>query len=356
MKRRHPAAFTAALLNSQPMGFYAPAQLVRDARDHGVIVRPIDVNVSDWDCDLEPGPDGAPALRLGFRLAKGVGKDEAKKIVDARGNGYGDPYALRRRSGVSAATLERLAEADAFAGMGLSRREALWAARRSGASPGPLFDHLDADATHTPEPAFAPPAEKVGEAVAEDYASARLSLKAHPMALARPLLPAAVDGRPIVTAAEIADADRGVAGRRCAAAGVVVVRQRPGSAKGVVFVTIEDETGTANLVVWPRVFEQVRKPLLSAKLLLAVGELQREDMVVHLVVDRLIDRTDLLASLWRGEGADFPIDAGRGDEARRPNEDRRPAAQEQLAAARIGGRAFGHPRLSGAAFPSRDFH
>ncbi|MEM6491403.1 MAG: OB-fold nucleic acid binding domain-containing protein, partial [Pseudomonadota bacterium] len=340
-------------------GFYAPAQLGRDARDHGFQILPIDVTASGWDCDLEPGPEGAPALRLGLRLAKGLGEAEAAKIVAARGNGYADPYALRRRAGVSAATLERLAEADAFAGMGLSRREALWAARRSGASPGPLFEHLDADATHQPEPAFSPPDETAGEAVAEDYASARLSLKAHPLALARPLLPAAIARRPLLTAAEIADPDRGRAGLDCAAAGVVVVRQRPGSAKGVVFVTIEDETGSANLVVWPGVFEQVRQPLLSAKLLVAVGRLQREATVVHLVVDRLIDRTDLLAALWRGEAgteADFPLGFGRGDEVRRPNEDRRPEAQARLVAARSGGRAFGHPRLSGAAFPSRDFH
>ncbi|MBX6323173.1 MAG: error-prone DNA polymerase, partial [Rhodospirillaceae bacterium] len=184
LKRHYPAAFACALLNSQPMGFYAPAQIVRDARDHGVEVRPVDVNLSDWDCTLEPagGAGGAVALRLGFRQVKGFGESDARRLIAARGEGYPDPLALWRRAGLAAGALEALARADAFRSMGLDRREALWALRGLPAAPLPLFAAAGGEEQGAEAPA-ALPRMRLGEHVAEDYKALRLSLKAHPVAL-----------------------------------------------------------------------------------------------------------------------------------------------------------------------------
>jgi DNA polymerase III alpha subunit len=187
LKRHHPAAFAAALINSQPMGFYAPAQIVRDARAHGVEVRPVDVNRSFWDCSIERDGRGGLALRLGFRQIKGLGEEDARWIAAARGNGYAAPEDLWLRAGVPAPALTRLAEADAFAGMGLDRRDALWAAKAVAANPPPpLFAGPDGEGLA--EPAVDLPRMGAGEAVVEDYLALRLSLRAHPVALLRPLL------------------------------------------------------------------------------------------------------------------------------------------------------------------------
>ncbi|SDF01603.1 error-prone DNA polymerase [Rhodospira trueperi] len=290
LKCHYPAAFAAALLNSQPMGFYAPAQIVRDAREHGVTVRPVDVNRSNWDCTLE----GA-ALRLGLRQIKGLSEESGRALVAARPTGgYRDPADVQRRAGIAPATLDTLARADAFAGIELDRRAALWAIKALRPSELPLFAAADQPARPfretDGEPAVDLPDLTPGESVVEDYAALRLTLRAHPMALLRDVL--ARDGA--VPAAKLAEMPNG---RRLAVAGLTVCRQRPGSASGVVFVTLEDETGVANLIVWPGVFEAHRRAVLRGRLLLAHGRLQREGLVIHLVAERLTDRTAALRAL-----------------------------------------------------------
>ena len=281
IKCHYPAAFACALLNSQPMGFYAPAQIVRDAREHGVEIRPVDVNHSEWDCTLEPaaGSTGGVALRLGFREIKGFAANDAKRLVANRGNAYADPHALWRRAGIDGAALERLAAADALASMGLQRREALWALKGLGEAPPPLFAQDDPLAR---EPTVALPAMSLSEAVSADYSTLQLSLKAHPLALLRDRMAA----RGVTPAAQLAELANGA---RVRVAGLVLVRQRPGSAKGVVFATLEDETGVANVIVWPHVFERFRREAMRAALLMVSGKLQREGIVVHVVANQLED-------------------------------------------------------------------
>ncbi|MDE2583666.1 MAG: error-prone DNA polymerase [Rhodospirillales bacterium] len=320
MKCHHPDVFACALLNAQPMGFYAPAQIVRDARTHGVAVRGVCVNASRWDCTLERdgenktarfrndlaehgraggSPHAAPpgalasrlALRLGLRMVKGLAEADAARIVAARGPApYADVDDLWRRAGVSAGALRALAAADAFAGLGRDRRAALWAIAGLAAPPLPLFT---AAATHAPEATepevrFAPlPA---AGAVMEDYRRTGLSLRGHPVAFLRAGL--ARDG--VIPCAALARARDGA---RATVAGLVLVRQRPGSARGVLFMTIEDETGFANLIVWPDLFEKQRRLILSAGMLAARGTVQREGTVVHVVVRELTDLSPRLAAL-----------------------------------------------------------
>ncbi|MRX49771.1 error-prone DNA polymerase [Paracoccus sp. S-4012] len=327
MKRHHPAAFTCALLNSQPMGFYAPAQLVRDAREHGVEVRPVSIEASHWDCTLEPRPDGALALRLGFRLVKGLGQEDADWIVAARANGYPDVASVWRRAGVRPSVLERLAEADAFAALGLARRDALWQVRALGPKPLPLFaDPIDGEAI--PEPEVSLPAMSTGEQVLEDYLSTRLSLRAHPMAILRRPLTAEIG--PMSPCAELARAPL----RRHTITGLVITRQRPGTASGVIFLTLEDETGHANVIVWARVYQRFRAAVIGGRLLRVTGLLQREGIVTHLIAETVEDLSPQLGRLREG------IDA-RADEGgvRKPP------------------RGTRHPREQAKAlFPSRDFH
>ena len=306
LKRHHPAAFAAALLNSQPVGFYAPAQLVRDAREHGVTVRPPDVNRSDRDCTLEPDPGsaGGLALRLGLRQIKGLSPKYAETIAAARGGGYASLAALQRRAALPRAALDRLARADAFGSLGLSRRESLWAAAGLGGPPPPLFAAAPgSDAAEGREPDVTLPAAAAGEEVAADYASLRLSLKTHPAALLR----AALAARGAIPAAALAGIP---AGRRVEVCGLALVRQRPGTAKGTIFITLEDETGIANAIVWPRVFERCRRQALSASLLAIRGPVQREGIVIHIIAERLTDLTPLLNRLANpaadAEAAPFP--------------------------------------------------
>ena len=292
LKCHYPALFAAALLNSQPMGFYAPAQIVRDAREHGVAVLPVDVNHSAWDCTLE----GAGALRLGFRLIKGLSRAEAERLVAARRGGYADIEALSRRGRPRPETLARLAEADAFRSLGLDRRQAAWVVRglRPELETLPLFAAVDDDhPAFTEEASAALPAMSLGEHVAADYATTRLSLKRHPLAFLRAEL--AAEG--IVTAASLAE---GPPGRRLTVAGLITIRQRPATAEGIVFVTLEDETGIANLIVRPHICERFRRPLLAAVLLAASGRLQREGLVIHVLAERLIDFSSRLAVLGGG--------------------------------------------------------
>jgi error-prone DNA polymerase len=314
LKCHYPAVFAAALLNSQPMGFYAPAQLVRDARDHKVDVRDADVNKSDWDCTLEKKPDGTMALRLGLRQIVGFSADSGQKLMGNRGAGYSDPHAVWRHAGLPPAALEVLARADAWRSMGLGRREALWAIRALGATPLPLFAALDSEAVpEATEPAVALPPMTPGEAVVDDYRSLHLTLREHPLTFLR-------DGlmrSGVVPARHLADIP---AGGYVTVAGLVLVRQRPGSAKGIVFVTLEDETGIANLIVYPDIFERDRRALLGARLMGATGRIERQGAVIHILVRRIHDWTARLHALIA-----LPDNAGlaRADEVKRPGFDRR---------------------------------
>src|SRR5581483_10739253 len=410
LKRHYPDAFCAALLNSQPMGFYQPAQLVRDAREHGVEVRHPDVNASDWDCTLEPRapsprfsrgegggegqrqapeterallldsparaagtllplgrrcPEGADegalpraegsrpspvprletsacgqgeargrkswphvlspegrgegsaarkndaryAVRLGLRLVGGLAEEATRStILKMRGEGYRDIASLWRRSGAPVGMLERLADADAFRSMGLDRRAALWAvrgldggARQAGPKRADAAGDLLASGSTQgdtgdlfAEPAVALPETSPGEHVVQDYAAISLSLKAHPVAFFR----AELARRGVVTSAQ--HWNKRLAGRRVSVAGLVLVRQRPGTAKGVIFVTLEDETGIVNVVVWPKVFERNRRTVMTAQFLLVRGRIEREGLVIHVVADELVDLSADLTRLGDG--------------------------------------------------------
>ncbi len=312
LKRYHPAAFAGALINSQPMGFYAPAQIVRDAREHGVDVRGVDVNRSGWECSLESdgatqgrsdagkGHEGTearrhggeterqrdgetewgaagPALRLGMRLVKGLREDDARRVEEAvRAHGPFDSVeALRRASGVSVRGLRCLAKADAFGSMGLDRRSASWAIRTLRDERLPLFDEPDASLEREGMeslPAMAP--ERV---ILRDYESTGLSLRAHPVSFIRDRLKKAG----AVEAASLRPERESPNGRRVAVAGVVLCRQKPATASGVVFVTLEDETGIANLIIWPKVYERFRRVVKLSSVLLARGRVEREGIVVH---------------------------------------------------------------------------
>jgi error-prone DNA polymerase len=315
LKCWHPDVFCAALLNAQPMGFYAPAQIVRDALEHGVDIRPVCANASRWDCTLEPTDDGGRfAVRLGLRMVKGLANVHAAAIITARAD---QPFAsiddLWRRAGVPSAALVQLAEADAFRpALGLARREALWAIKALRDEPLPLFAAAAArEAEIVPEvnePAVVLRPMTAGSEVVEDYGHVGLTLRAHPLRFLREDL----RRRRIVTCAEAMTTRDG---RWLEAAGIVLVRQRPGSAKGVMFITLEDETGIANLVVWAKVFEANRRAILSASMMSVRGRIQREGDVVHLVAQRITDLSADLASVGSRDAA-FPLPHGRGDQVR----------------------------------------
>ncbi|WP_226782775.1 error-prone DNA polymerase [Oceaniglobus trochenteri] len=306
IKCHYPDAFCAALLNSQPMGFYAPAQIVRDAREHGVKVRPPDVNYSAWDNTLEPVGAGAFAVRLGLRQVDGMSRAAAERMMQGRHHPFTDLPDFKTRSRADVGTIRRLAAADSFRSMGLDRRQALWEARALRDAPDlPLF-HDGAD--EGAETAFAMPRMPTCEHVVADYQTLRLSLKAHPMAFLRRSL-----SRQGYAAA--ADLDRMRSGQKVSLAGIVLIRQRPGSAKGVCFITLEDETGVANLVVWPKVMEAFRKTIMQSRLMDVRGTIQRGDNVLHIVVEGLVDRSDALDRL-ANDALRVPL--ARADEVRRP--------------------------------------
>ncbi len=287
IKCHYPAVFLAGILNSQPMGFYGPAQLVADARRHGVVVLPVDVNHSDSDCTLErPGENSALAVRLGWNTVKGLSQTAAETIALKRTDGpfvtYGDFVA---RTGFTAAVLSRLAAADAFRSLDLERRPAYWMSLAV-APLEPLLATLPDEAP--PELPRLSPVEEV----IHDYHAQRLSLRGHPFSPLRETLRA----QHVVTAADLQDLK---GNRSYRVAGLVLVRQRPGTAKGVTFMTIEDETGSANLIVWPDVWERYRKVGRLARAVLASGKLQKQDGVTHLIVARLQDLTDQLPNLGR---------------------------------------------------------
>ncbi len=312
LKCWHPDVFCAALLNAQPMGFYAPAQIVRDAQAHGVAVRPVCGNASRWDCTLEPVGEGDRcAVRLGLRMARGLANAHAAALIAARADA---PFAsvedLWRRAGgvggVPAAALRRIAAADGFRpAFGLARRAALWAIRALRDDPLPLFAAASAGAAELDEP---PPALRPmtgGAEVVEDYRHVGLTLRSHPVAFLR-------EGLRRRGMVGCADAMAAREGCWLEAAGIVLVRQRPGSAKGVMFITLEDETGVANLVVWPKIYERDRRVILSASMIAARGRIQREGAVAHLVAHRIVDLSADLAGI--GERAAFAAPHGRGDE------------------------------------------
>jgi len=317
MKCHHPDVFCCALLNSQPMGFYAPAQVVRDAQEHGVPIRPVCVNKSRWDCTLEPrgssegGGQGqgkrlrGAAVRLGLRMVKGLANGHAAELVAHRGEApYASVEETWRRAGVPAAALERLAEADAFRGMGLDRRQALWQVRALADTPLPLFTAADAGGRPRPEIVEAPielAPMRDGREVVEDYGSIGLSLRRHPVAFLREGL----RRRGMVACADLLHLRDG---QRVAVPGLVLVRQKPGSAKGVMFITVEDETGVANLILWPDRYAAQRRLVLSASMLACHGRMQREGEVVHVVADRLEDLTDLLRSVGERDEAEHVIE------------------------------------------------
>ncbi len=282
LKCHHPAAFACALLNSQPMGFYAPAQIVRDAREHGVEVRPIDVAASGWDCTLEEG-----ALRLGFRLINGFLQEWADRLIEARGSSFAAfSFAELVRTGLPRAALVMLAEADALRSQKLDRRAALWQVRGlSDVAELPLFAHQPVAIHHVPLPVMT-----TGEHVITDYQTAGLSLKSHPMRFLRTLF----NGEGVLSCAQAAVlAD----GTRLSVAGVVLVRQRPGNGN-VVFCTIEDETGIANIVVWSSLLERFRRAMMGSSLLLVTGRLQRSpEGIIHVIAERLDDRSAMMARL-----------------------------------------------------------
>jgi len=310
MKRHHPEIFCAALLNSQPMGFYAPAQIVRDAQEHGVEVRPVCINESRWDCTLEPMDEkGRFAVRLGLCMVKGLNSKALDRFFAERSASlFVSVDDLWRRSELSAATLVEFAEADAFRpSLGLARREALWAIRALRDEPLPLFTAAarreKAVIAELDEPAVALRPMTAGNEVVEDYGHVGLTLRAHPVSFLRESL----QRRRILPCAQaIGLRDR----QKVETAGIVLVRQRPGSAKGVIFVTIEDETGIANLVVWRKVFLAYRPIVMGAPMIGVKGYIQREGEVVHLVVQHLTDLSADFATIGR-RGATAGNDAGQ---------------------------------------------
>ncbi len=334
LKAYYPDVFCAAMLNSQPMGFYAPAQLVRDAREHGVKILPADINLSNWECTLEEAAFEPAAIdfrhgemrdiiktrhavRLGLLQIKGVSSKDMGKLIENRGERYHSVRDLWLRSGLQKSVIERLADADAFQSIGLSRRQALWAVRaldvKSATEELPLFEkvrHIDLQ----PEPAAKLPDMLPGEQVIEDYRYLSLSLKGHPVSFLREEL-----GRTGVT--RNVDLLRVANGRRVIIAGLVLVRQQPGSAKGVIFMTLEDETGVANAIVWKKVFEKYRAVVMGARLVKIYGKLQSQSGVIHTVVEHIEDMTPLLGILQR-ETKRFGV-SERSDEVLRATQDHR---------------------------------
>ena len=348
IKCHQPAVFACALLNSQPMGFYAPAQLVRDARDHGVTIHGIDVNMSLWDNGLEPllrsrrgdrgeGAGRALALRLGFRQIDGFRESWAAQLTEARAAGglFTSMEDLARRAGLPARALRLLADADACRSLGQDRRAALWEARRTPSDELPLFAaarQRQGEARELgEEPDARLPAMPLAEQVTTDYAMTRLSLKGHPMQFLRPVFA----GEGVLSCAQASAAKNGA---RVMVAGVVLVRQRPGKGNAI-FITIEDETGIANILLWARLFEMQRRPVMASRLMLVEGEIQRSrEGVVHLMASRVHDRTaefDRLSETLRPR-----IALSRADEFLHPQHPR----------------TGSHPRDVRILPKSRDFH
>jgi error-prone DNA polymerase len=329
------------LLNSQPMGFYAPAQIVRDLTEHGVEVRPIDINHSAWDATLEPHAHprrrvharhremaddilSTHALRLGFRQIKGLSEQDARRIVAARHPSYTSVRDLWLRTGLSPRIIAQLADADAFGSLGRTRRQALWAAKALGRvgereDDLPLFrargnfaERVSHQDSYCPEPVVELPPMPPGEEVVNDYRFLSLSLRAHPASFLR----ADLDRRGIVCNESLHTRR---SGERVTVSGLVTIRQRPGTASGVIFMTIEDETAVANIIVWPRTFERFRAVVLGARYIAVTGELQQESGVIHVVASKLDDLTSLLSRLTENGPAIETL--ARADAVKRPHDE-----------------------------------
>jgi error-prone DNA polymerase len=332
IKCHYPAVFACALLNSQPMGFYAPAQIVRDAREHGVEVLPPDVGMSEWDCTLEPIDRSRNVKRLGLRLGlrevDGLKEEDAKRVHGAR-----SLDAIFHPRNVPA--LEKLAAADAFRSLGMDRRAALWEVKAlAKAKPLPLFAFAEAREQGSDQ-AIRLPEMPLSEHVVHDYQTIKLSLKAHPMSFLRDLCARqrVTDNLKLRTLRN---------GSAVTVAGVVLIRQRPGTAKGVVFLTLEDEFGVCNAVVWPQVLETYRSIVMGARLMLIRGRIQRVEDIIHVVATRIEDKTSWLMLLTE-DGAVLANPLARADEVVRPGHDRRDPAMR-------------HPRNMRVIPKSRDFH
>lgn len=289
IKCHYPATFCAALLNSQPMGFYAPAQLVRDAREHGVEIRPIDVNYSDWDSTLQPtNRPGKCAVRLGLRLVAGLSQKDADLIVNARASGYRSPGEIVLRSGCTRLAVDRLAQADAFSSMRLKRRQALWKAGAVERNMPPLFCNAQNNLFDDPQVTL--PLASPSQEVVEDYVATGLTLRKHPLTFLRSRL----REKHVRPAAMIKQMP---SNRLVMAAGLVLFRQQPQTAQGTIFLSIEDETGVINLIVWKNVQTKYRQAVYSGKLLVCRGELQREGQVLHVIARQIWDCSHLLRGL-----------------------------------------------------------
>lgn len=344
LRHHHPEVFCCAILNSQPMGFYAPAQLVGDARKHGVEVRPVDINASTWDCSLEPDGKGGLAVRLGFRMIKGFKEDDAQWLTAARGNGYRDIVSIRRRAGLNKAALERLAMADAFASLGVSRRDALWHAKAvDDGAPMPLLDDplLDAPLTQTNLPTLSH-----AEDVFEDFISTRLSLKDHPVRLVREYA-----GQNTTPNEKLRDVPENA---RVTVLGAVITRQRPATASGVVFITLEDETGSSNIVVWKSTFTKFRSQVMQGRLLKITGKVQREGRVIHVISERIEDLSYLFDELGEAQGDSIDMTWSSADEAKKQVPDSRQTSRFKKKPTPAPAM---HPRQQAKRlFQSRDFH
>jgi error-prone DNA polymerase len=328
IKCHYPDVFAAALLNSQPMGFYAPAQIIRDAQEHGVDVRAVDINLSDLEnimehsnltgaylaprhAEMREDIWGTMGVRLGLNLVKGLRTEDANIIIARRGGGYDSIRDVWLRTGLSPLVIEKLAEADAFQSLGLSRRDALWATKGligdHGAEVLPLFKASPEPMSAVEEESGLPPMPP-GEEVIHDYRTLSISLKAHPMSFLRDQMTA----RGIVPA----DALRTLGpGRTVIVAGLVLVRQRPGTASGVIFATLEDETGVANIIVWPKTFEANRRVVLGARVMGVRGKLQREGIVTHVIAQEFIDLTPQMMAISNGHDIGEAVVA-RADEGK----------------------------------------
>ncbi|MGC1241069.1 MAG: error-prone DNA polymerase [Chryseosolibacter sp.] len=307
IKCYYPDVFACALLNSMPMGFYQPAQIIIDARKHGVEVLPVDINDSDWDNKLEQRTAKYWILRLGFRQVKGMREEDMKILIDGRKKRYTSIHELRE-TGLSDAALEKLADADAFRSIGLDRRQALWDVS---AKDRPLAIYGGDHSKGLPEEKVALPEMRLSEHVVHDYASTSLSLKAHPVSFVRTQL----DQLGILSSKALENAKDG---DRVKVAGLILVRQRPGTASGICFVTLEDETGTMNLVVFQKLFDQYRKEIIQSKLLMVEGKLQREGEVVHVIVRRCFNYSRLLGQLTSTQKEELTVTLSRADEKSSP--------------------------------------
>jgi error-prone DNA polymerase len=314
LKCHYPDVFATALLNSQPMGFYQPAQIVIDAEKHGVVVRPVDINHSVWDNTMEEQDGKYRAIRLGFRQVKGLREDDMKALVAARGMGYTSISHLSD-AGIPQAAIERLTDADAFRSINLDRREALWEVPALSDKPIGLFKGQPSESTK--EAQISLPFMTEAEHVVQDYAATGLSLKAHPVSFVREklnLLHVTATGQ-LSTRKD---------GDLIKVAGLVTVRQRPGTAKGILFITIEDETGFANLVVWEKMFDKYRKEIIQSRLLMVEGKLQIEGEVIHVIVSRCFNLTSFLSELTPSRSGDVPVlTLSRADETTSPVPDTR---------------------------------